>query len=42
MSSDPASVRVVHAGIEEADTILRIMRLYFEEYRGKLYPESGK
>ena len=41
MSSDPASVRVVPSGIDEADTILRIMRLSFEEYRGKLYPESG-
>ena len=41
MSSDPASVRVVHSGIEEANTVFRIMRLSFEEYRGKLYPESG-
>ena len=41
MGSDRASVRVVHTGIEEASTVLRIMRLSFEEYRGKLYPESG-
>lgn len=34
-------MKIVHAGIEEADTVLRIMRLSFEEYRGKLYPESG-
>ena len=41
MSSDPAGVRIVPAGSEEASTVLRIMRLSFEEYRGKLYPESG-
>ena len=34
-------LKIVDAGIEEADTVLRIMRLSFEEYRGKLYPESG-
>ena len=34
-------VKIVSAGIEEANTVLRIMRLSFEEYRGKLYPESG-
>lgn len=41
MSSDPASVRVVQTGFEAASVVLRIMRLSFEEYRGKLYPESG-
>jgi ribosomal protein S18 acetylase RimI-like enzyme len=41
MSADPPRVKIVPAGIEEAATILRIMRLSFEEYRGKLYPESG-
>ena len=41
MSSDPAGVRIVPAGGEEAGTVLRIMRLSFEEYRGRLYPESG-
>jgi ribosomal protein S18 acetylase RimI-like enzyme len=34
-------LKIVNAGIQEADTIFRIMRLSFEEYRGKLYPESG-
>ena len=41
MSADPAGVRIVPAGIEEAATVHRIMRLSFEEYRGKLHPESG-
>jgi ribosomal protein S18 acetylase RimI-like enzyme len=41
MSADPAGVRIVPAGSEEASAVLRIMRLAFEEYRGKLYPESG-
>ena len=41
MSSDPASVKIVPAGIDEAAAIHRVMRLSFEEYRGRLYPESG-
>jgi ribosomal protein S18 acetylase RimI-like enzyme len=34
-------VKIIPAGVEEAGTVLRIMRLSFEEYRGRLYPESG-
>lgn len=29
------------AGLEEAETVMQIMRLAFEEYRGRLNPESG-
>lgn len=35
------SVKIVDVGVEEAEQVLQIMRLAFEEYRGKLYPESG-
>jgi hypothetical protein len=34
-------VAIRSAGPEEAGTVLHLMRLAFEEYRGKLYPESG-
>jgi ribosomal protein S18 acetylase RimI-like enzyme len=29
------------AGLEEAEKVMEVMHLAFEEYRGKLYPESG-
>ena len=29
------------AGLDEAETVLATMRRAFEEYRGKLFPESG-
>ena len=35
------SITVREAGVEEADVVLRIMQLAFEEYRGKLDPPSG-
>ena len=35
------SVRIQAAGVEDAEQVLFAMRLAFEEYRGKLYPESG-
>jgi ribosomal protein S18 acetylase RimI-like enzyme len=35
------NLKILGAGPEEADTVFQIMRLAFEEYRGKLYPESG-
>ena len=28
-------------GLDEAEKVMQVMRLAFEEYRGKLYPESG-
>ncbi len=39
MDSESISIRSV--GLEEAETVMRLMRLAFEEYRGRLYPESG-
>jgi len=35
------SLRIQAAAIEEAEQVFAAMRLAFEEYRGKLYPESG-
>ena len=35
------SVKIVEVGVAEAEQVFQIMRLAFEEYRGKLYPESG-
>ena len=35
------SLRIRAAGMDEAARVMEIMRLAFEEYRGKLYPESG-
>jgi ribosomal protein S18 acetylase RimI-like enzyme len=35
------SLRIRAAAIEEAGQVFFAMRLAFEEYRGKLYPESG-
>ena len=34
-------MKILPAGAEQAETVFRLMRLAFEEYRGKLYPESG-
>jgi len=39
MGSEIVTIR--GAGLEEAETVLQLMRLAFAEYRGKLYPESG-
>jgi len=39
--SADARIAIRGAGPEEAETVMRLMRLAFEEYRGKLYPESG-
>ena len=39
MGSEIITIR--GAGLEEADTVMQLMRLAFAEYRGKLYPESG-
>lgn len=35
------SFRIRAAGVEEAEQVFAAMRRAFEEYRGKLYPESG-
>jgi len=35
------SLRIRGAGLDEATRVMEIMRLAFEEYRGKLHPESG-
>jgi len=35
------SLRIQAAAVEEAEQVFGAMRLAFEEYRGKLYPESG-
>jgi ribosomal protein S18 acetylase RimI-like enzyme len=35
------TVRIQAAAVEEAEQVFAAMRLAFEEYRGKLYPESG-
>lgn len=35
------SFRIRAAAVEEAEQVLFAMRAAFEEYRGKLYPESG-
>jgi ribosomal protein S18 acetylase RimI-like enzyme len=35
------SLRIQAAAVEEAEQVFAAMRLAFEEYRGKLYPESG-
>jgi ribosomal protein S18 acetylase RimI-like enzyme len=39
MGSEIVTIR--DAGLEEAETVMQMMRLAFAEYRGKLYPESG-
>ncbi|MGH8072050.1 MAG: hypothetical protein ACRERE_43825 [Candidatus Entotheonellia bacterium] len=35
------SVTIRRVGVEQAHEVLRIMRLAFEEYRGRLVPPSG-
>jgi ribosomal protein S18 acetylase RimI-like enzyme len=40
MDSD-VRITIRGAGLEEADTVMQLMRLAFDEYRGRLYPESG-